>query len=359
MVDEQPSAAADLISGIIRGKVPRQVRLFAAQGLLPVSREELLSLQAILTADPDSELAEVAAKSLKDEDEETILAWLRVSPPDPLVLDLLVRVRDSEAVWSAVAANPNVSNETLRVLARNATSIVQDIIITNQVRLLSCLEILDDLRANPEVNQVVLRRVREFEEEFIQKVLAEEEEARLDSGRSIEEAIDSLRAIGAHIPNEDTLPYPLSDDPALADAIDRSGQGSAHAQLLKMSVHQRMIRALRGTREERAILINSRNRLVQRSVLSSPKLSDVEVERFASSRSVAAEVIKGIADNRRWLRLYPVVVALALNPKTPVYTATRIIPQLSPRDKIKVSRDRNINPVTRQLAQRLINTRRR
>ncbi len=360
MVDTQPTAAADLISGIIRGKVPRQVRLFAAQGLLPVSREDLLSLQTVLTADPDSELAEVAAQSLKSEDEETILAWLRASPPDPMVLDLLIRVRDSEAVWSAVAAHANVSNETLRVLARHATPIVQDIIITNHVRLFSCLEILDDLRANPEVNQVVLRRVREFEEEFIQKALAEEEEALLVSGRSIEEAIESLRAIGAHIPNEDSLPYVQSDeDPSLADAVKRAGAHSAHGRLLRMSVHQRIICALRGTREERAILINSRNRLVQRSVLASPKLSDLEVERFAASRSVAEEVIKAIADNRRWLRLYPVIVALAMNPKTPVYTATRIIPQLSPRDKMRVSRDRNINPVTRELAHRLMSTRQR
>jgi hypothetical protein len=359
MVDKPPTATADLISGIIRGQVPRQVRLFAAQGLLPVSREELLSLQTVLTADPDEELAEVAAASLRNEDEETILSWLKASPPDPMVLDVLIRIRDSEAVWSAVAAHPNVSNETLRVLARNATPIVQDIIITNHVRLFSCLEILDDLRANPEVNQVVLRRVREFEEEFIQKALAEEEEALLASGRSIEEAIESLHAIGAHIPNEDSMPYPQpEEDPSLAEAIKRAGQQSTHAKLLRMSVHQRIIRALRGSREERAILINSRNRLVQRSVLASPKLTDLEVERFASSRSVAEEVIKGIADNRRWLRLYPVIVALALNPKTPVYTATRIIPQLSPRDKMRVSRDRNINPVTRELAHRLMSTRR-
>ncbi len=357
MADNRAMAASDLIRGIVRGEVPRQVRLFAAQGLLPVSREDLLSLQTVLTSDPDTELAEVAASSLRGEDVETILTWLRGSPPDPLVLDHLIRVLDDEAVWAAVASHPNVSNETLRVLARNATHVVQDIIITNQMRLFSCLEILDDLRANPQAHQVILRRVREFEEEFIEKVLAEEEEALEAAGRSIEEAIDSLHAIGAHIPNEDTMPYPESEDPALVDAIKREGQQSAHFRLLKMSVHQRIICALRGTREERAILINSRNRLLQRSVLASPKLTDLEVERFAASRSVADEVIAGIAANRRWMRLYPIIVALVLNPKTPVYTAGKIIPLLSPRDKMKVSRDRNLNRATREMAQRLMSTR--
>lgn len=358
MSDARATSAESLISGIVKGEVPRQVRLFAAQGLLPVAREDLLSLQVILSADPDEELAEVAAKSIQGEDEETILAWLRHSPPNPLVLDLLIRVRDSEAIWSAVASHPNASDETLRVLARNASPLVQDIIITNQVRLLNCLEILDDLRANKQVNQVVLRRVREFEEEFIQKVLAEQEEALAASRQSIEEAIEALHSIGAHIPKEDSMPYPEADDPSLAEAIKHSAHQDAHARLLRMSVHQRIGRALRGTKEERAILINSRNRLVQRSVLASPKLTDLEIERYASSRSVAEEVIIQIADNRRWTRFYPVIIALALNPKTPVYTATKILPRLSQRDKVRVSRDRNINPVTRQLAARLLSTRR-
>jgi hypothetical protein len=155
------------------------------------------------------------------------------------------------------------------------------------------------------------------------------------------------------------MPYPDSEDPALADAINREGPRSTHARLLHMSVHERIVCALRGSKEERAILINSRNRLIQRSVLSSPKLTELEIEKFASSRSVAEEVITGIAANRRWVRLYPVVVALALNPKTPVYVASKILPQLSPRDKVRVSRDRNINPATRGMAQKLMSTRRR
>ena len=154
------------------------------------------------------------------------------------------------------------------------------------------------------------------------------------------------------------MPYPDDDDPALLDAIRRMGHQNAHARLLRMNVYERIRRAVRGTQEERAILINSRNRLIQRSVLSCPKLTDIEIERFAASRSVAEEVISMIADNRRWTRSYPIILALALNPKTPVYTANKLLPRLSQRDKVRVSRDRNINPVTRQMAARLVSTRR-
>ncbi len=356
MSDRKPVSGADLIAGIIKGQVPRQVRLFAAQGLLPVSREDLLSLQCILSSDPDKDLAKVAADSIRAEEDKTLLDWIRDHPPEALVLDQLIRIRESEAIWASVAAHGNVSDETLRVLAKNGPPVVQDIIITNQVRVLGCLEILDDLRENPQANQVVLRRVREFEEEFIQKVLAEQEAAAA-AGPSVEEAIKALHSIGAHIPKEIEMPYPLTEDQALEEAVKKS-QTETHARLLKMSVHERIVCALRGTREERAILINSRNRLIQRSVLACPKLSETEIEQFAASRSIATEVIKAIADNKRWLRNYPVIIALALNPKTPVYTAKSILPRLNHRDRVRVSRDRNLNPVTRQIAAKLVDTRR-
>jgi len=356
MSNEGFDSGAELIEGIINGRVPRQVRLFAAQGLLPVPREDLLSLQTLLSSDPDEELAAVAKGSLGSEYVQTILTWVRDHPPDPLVLDQLVRVRDDESVWAAVAAHQNVSDETLRVLAHHATPLVQDIIITNQVRILGCLDILEDLRENPEVTSVVMRRVREFEEEFILKALAEQE--ALDAiGPSVEDAINALNAIGAHIPKLDTMPYPSSEDPALADAV-RKSQESIHERILNMSVHERIICALRGSQEERAILINSRNRLIQRSVLASPKLNDNEIERFAASRSVAEEVIRLIGENHRWLRLYPVLIALAMNPKTPVYSAKKILPRLNHRDKLRVTRNRNLNPVTRKMAEKLTDTRR-
>ena len=68
MTEQKPVSGADLIAGIVKGQVPRQVRLFAAQGLLPISREELLGLQCVLSSDPNEELAKVAADSVRGEE---------------------------------------------------------------------------------------------------------------------------------------------------------------------------------------------------------------------------------------------------------------------------------------------------
>lgn len=145
------------------------------------------------------------------------------------------------------------------------------------------------------------------------------------------------------------MPYPSSDDPALADAVGRA-DGSAFGRLLKMSIKEKMLRGLKGSREERTILIHSRNRLVYRAVLASPKISELEIERIAASKSVAEDVIRIIAANPRWLRLYPVILALSLNPKTPIQTSLRLLSRLSRRDIARLTRDRNVNPVVRRKA---------
>jgi len=356
---EGPIQTVDqLIEGITKGMVPRQVRLFAAQGLLPVSREDLLRLQVILCADPDEELAGLAKASIEQEEESVLLQWLELTTLQPLELELLVRIRNEESIWVRVAQHPATSDETLRLLARNGSQLIQDIIMTNQVRILGCLDILEDLRENPQVSKVILRRVKEFEDEFIRKA-AEAAEALdgLEAGPSIEEALAGLKAIGAHLPSEEAMPVPEPKDAELARELEKKGQ-SATARLLTMTTPEKIIAALKGSREERSILVNSRNRLVVRAVLASPKLTDSEIEKFASSRSVSEDVIRFICQNPRWLRRYPVVLALVQNPKTPVRTGIHLLSRLNIRHLKNAARNRNIHPAVRQHADRLVKNRR-
>ncbi len=353
MADTGYATADQLLQGIMAGQVPRQVRLFAAQGLLPVSREELLRLQLILSADPDLELAQFAATSLAEIPTEVITRWLHEERDiSPIELDLLIRVREDETIWVGAARHANVSDQTLCVLAAHGSETIQDVIVTNQVRLLDCLEILDSLKVNLRVTQVVLRRVREFEEEFIAKVAAlaaDEVVTEGSGGPSIEQALDSLRAIGANIPNEAYLPYPTTADPQVEEQVKKQGM-STYGRILKMSVRDKVLCAIRGTREERGILINSRSRLVMRAVLSSPKLTDMEIEKFAASKAVSEEVIRAIAEHPKWVRQYPIVIALVQNPKSPIRKSLQLLSRLSSKDLNRVARDRNVNPVVRRQA---------
>jgi hypothetical protein len=340
-----------LLNGILEGQVPRQVRLFAAQGLLPIPREDLLRLQFLLSTDPDEELSEISTASIAEVTPEAIVEWVSSYELESMVLDLVIRLREEETVWIEVARHANTSDETLRVLAKNGPPVVQDIVMTNQVRIFGCLEILGDLRDNTRVTETVLRRVAEFEHEFIEKAIAAEESVASGETPTIEEALTSLRQIGAHIPELVRLPYQGSDDEGLRDELARSeSQQSTFARLVKMSIKEKVMCALKGDREERSILINSRNRLVARGVLGSPKLSDAEVEKFAGMRTVDTEVLRVIYRNSRWMRRYQVVWQLVSNPKTPVDLGIRLVNRLNVRDLKRLSDSRNINPVIRRTA---------
>ncbi len=346
-------SAEKLIDGILAGRVPRQVRLFAAQGLLPVSREDLFRLQLVLSTDPDPELAATAAASLGEVPVQVLVDWIRSQPIAPLELDLLARVREQQEIWMAVAQHRDVGEETFRMLATHGSPMVQDVIITNQVKVLNCLEVLEDLKANPQVSQVVLRRIREFEEEFIEKVIAEiegESESQEEEPRiSILGALEALRAIGAHIPKEAEFPLAQVGDHGIEEMVREASQSTLF-KLLKLSIKEKVLVAMRGNREERGILVNSRNRLVMRAVMASPKLTEGEIERFAGSKSVSDEVVRIIASNNKWIRHYPILLAVVQNPKAPIQKGIRLLSLLSFKDINRLSMDRNVNPIIRRQA---------
>jgi hypothetical protein len=199
----------------------------------------------------------------------------------------------------------------------------------------------------------VLRRVKEFEEEFIEKAIAGEIDDQDDAAPSIEEAMRALRAIGAHLPKSRAYPVPDGSDPGVEEGVARMG-GSAFGRILNMDVKQKVVCAMRGSREERAILVNSRNRLVVRAVMSSPKLNENEVEKYAASRSVSDEVIRIIAANPKWTRRYSLALILIQNPKNAVQSSLRLLPRLSMRDLQRVMKDRNVNPVVRRQAAKIV-----
>jgi len=355
--EPQASAVTDLIAGIRAGLVPRAVRLFAAQGLLPVSREDLIRVLVLLAAEGDAEIADAARATLGTFSLENLLAVMALADLEPLEIDLLARAVPSDALWERIVRHPHTSNETLRWLAATAPPSTLDAIVTNQTRLLSCLEILHDLRGNPRVTQDVLRRAHEFEDEFLKKAAlwaaagdAEPEPpVPAESALSIEDALAALKAIGMNVGAPASGPATLVEPesgapPELADAFQR---------LAQLNTYQRIMRALKGSREERLILVRDRNVLIVRAVMTSPKLTDGEVEQIAGMRSASDEALRLIATQRRWLRRYGTIRALAFNPKTPSGLALQLVRRLAPKDLGIMARDRNVPEVVRRVAREI------
>ena len=353
------SSVNELLVKIRQGMAPRALRLFAAQGLLPVSREELIRVNLILAADGDHEVAAAAQATLAGFTTENFMAVLQVKDADSLEIDLLARCRQDEALWQAIVRHPQSANETLRWLARLAPPVTQDVLITNQVRVLGCLELLEDLRANPQVTQEVLRRVREFEEEFLQKAIvwasAEGLSSEIPETPSIEQVLVELKAIGMRLPGGEVEIERLvvELEPGTPEEVR-----DATARLGLMNTAQRVLQALRGTREERLLLVRDRSPLVVRAVMLSPKLNEIDVERIAGMRATNEDALRIIASRPRWLRRYAVLHNLVFNPKTPPGIALQLVRRLSQRDLGMISRDRGVSEAVRRVAKDMADHRR-
>jgi hypothetical protein len=140
--------------------------------------------------------------------------------------------------------------------------------------------------------------------------------------------------------------------PEIADEED--DEKSAMQRLSEMSVPQKMSRATKGTREERSILIRDPNKLISVAVLSSPKLTDSEVESIAKMTSVSDEILRIISTNRNWMKSYVVVAALARNPKTPLAVSMNLLNRLTEKDLRTLSTNRNVPEVLRTTARRRV-----
>ena len=127
-------------------------------------------------------------------------------------------------------------------------------------------------------------------------------------------------------------------------------KGPALERIAAMTPAQRMALAMRGTREERAILIRDPNKIVAMAVLSSPRMTDAEVEGIAKMTNVSDEVLRIIGNTRAWVKSYGVVVSLTRNPKTPLAVSMNLLSRLNEKDVKMLSADRNIPDVLRLAA---------
>lgn len=147
----------------------------------------------------------------------------------------------------------------------------------------------------------------------------------------------------------------LSED-AATDPVDDPGleEGLTAAQLSAKPIPERLQLAMKGTRGQRAVLIHDPNKLIAAAVLSSPKLTESEIEAFARMANVTEEVLRIIGTNRSWTKNYGVVAALVRNPKTPPGVSLNLLARLNDRDLKMLSIDRNVPEALRLAARKYV-----
>jgi len=152
-------------------------------------------------------------------------------------------------------------------------------------------------------------------------------------------------------------PAPVAPTPAAAPRAAAAAKKpqvvvreNALQKINRLDVKGRIQLALKGNKEERSLLIRDGTKVVALAVLEAPKLSDGEVEKFASQKNVLESVLRQIPLKRRFMKNYKVVRNLVSNPRTPLDLGLGLMKHLLSADLKNISGNKEVSETVRKLA---------
>ncbi|HJQ24506.1 MAG TPA: hypothetical protein VKA60_11370 [Blastocatellia bacterium] len=369
----------------------------AARGLLPFSNEELLESLVALTCDEDPGVRNTAAASIDtlEPDSFAALAAEPNTPPDVLGF-LCLWPRAPREVVEAAIFNRATPDSALVILAgRTKDASIIEAISVKQQSLIRTPGIIEAILANPARSFEAERRASEVRQEFFEKefgaqLVADEQRVRQEAEANARAAEERRKQLLSVEDVDDLIRLGLIeegiDDSLIAEYESEFGpfderQPEAHEvfdispiveeihaaemtqittermpvfqQIALMSVKDRVLLAIKGTREARLILVRDPNRLVASAVMRNPRLTDNEVEYIASIKSVHEDVLRQIGMHRGWVKSYAVIHNLVRNPRSPIAISLGFLNRIQTRDLRALSLNKNIPDVIRQTANRV------
>ena len=299
------------------GRATREDKLAICSGAASLLPEDRIEFLTILAADSDEMIRERAAGILLTQPLANVLAALARSGGAPeMFAYCAAEFPRRPGVADALAKNPSCPIEVLRPVVRYlSVSAVQDL-----------FEDLDRLSTSPAlVAALVASSI----------VTAEQRNQLLELQREQPESREAfVEAVEAAEP-------------------DRAKRETLLQKLSRLHVVERVQLGIKGTREERMLLIRDPCKVVQRAVLQSPQLSDREVEGFAAMPSLGEETLRLIGGNRKYRKNYTIVRTLMTNPKTPLEISLHLLPSITPQDLKLLTSNKNIPDTLRTSALRL------
>jgi hypothetical protein len=392
------------VKAIVTGTAPRPAQLAAARGILPLPQSDLLEILVALTESADEEISSNARQTLASQKEDDLELNIRSGELAPRVLAYFADQENLSApVYEAILTNPRTPPEAVARFARTSRNgELLELIALNQQLLIQAPDIIEAIINNPFRTAEAERRAAETKREFFEKERGAQQianELRAQGKEAAAEFIEQAEfskdlkdfATGTNLSYEDALllaehievPDAETDDSWLAleyiediyeeteqqrqEIVDKilgefrledeneiSGERVAMVQrIMRMSMKDRIKLAMKGDREARNILVRDPNRVVAQAVIQNPKITEQEVEKIASMRTVPEDVLRQIFINRKWSRNYAIMHNLARNPRTPVSNAMNILTRLQLKDLDAIAKNRNVPEAVRKQAARL------
>lgn len=310
----------EVLEELRHGRAPRERKLAVCTTGAHLSSVDRAEILCVLSEDPDEMISTRAQEALLSVAPEVILeAVKRETAVRGLFAYAAKKIQRTPGLAEAMARNTHCPAEFLVTMVPYfSPAIVQHL-----------LEELDRITAHPPL--ALLLENSAFVTPEQKKVLADFRSTAIDEGH-------------------------LADAAAEAEP-DAGKRQTLLQQIGRMTVAQRVQFAMKGGSEARRTLIRDSNKVVQRAVLQSPRLTDQEVEAFASMANLTDEILRLIAGNRAFRKNYIVVRNLVNNPKTPLDVTLHMLPILNPMDLKKLGMNKNVPETLRTSALKLQRTR--
>ena len=312
----------EVLEDLRHGRAPRERKIAVCTGgahLAPVDRAEIL---AVLAGDADEMVATRAQDAILSLPPEAFIEAIKREQALPALFSYAAKhLADKPGICDALVHNKNCATEHLVHAVRHLSA----------PGIQTLMEELDRISQSPTLAAVLEHS----------PLLTPEQRNQLHE---------------LHGPG-----HPV-DEAALAEAVAAAEPDVARRQTLiqriaKMTVAERVQYAIKGGSDARRTLIRDPNKVVQRAVLASPRLTDQEVEAFASMSSLTDEILRLIAGNRNFRKNYVVVRNLITNPKTPLDVTLHMLPMLNAQDLKRLTMNKNIPETLRTTAFKLQRTR--
>ncbi len=353
-----------MIDQVRQSALPANLMRSAAKGALDVPPAEMLEILVLLTGNPV--FAEDARITLAGWDEVAcgrVLADMHTSPE--VLHYFLKRENRRPRLLPWLIENPAVPETALREIAHEQSREYVSMLLASR-RVKGVRDILHVLAANPVLTPVELEQVRAAlaalgevlaapsaeEEAELAKYLAEHAaEIAAEEGKAFELVGGAEEA--EHSATE-TQALGVAAAPAPAKEKEEERERISPLQkIMRLTVGERVQLAMKGNKEERFILVRDGSKVVSSAVLESPKLTDQEIETFASLKNVQESLLRGIAGKRKFMKNYSVIKNLVNNPRCPLDIQLTLVKNLLVHDLRALSMNKNVADTIRKLAMKL------
>ena len=313
--------STEVLEELRNGQASREEKLAVCTGGVKLSPPDLAEILSVLALDSD-ELVSTRAQ-------ESILAL-----PIENFVEALNRQQALEPLFEFAAKNLAAKPGVADALIKNKNCSAEHLVpLVQHLSALGIQALMDELE-----------RVSDSRE--LAEALEKSSSVTLEQKSQLNELLS------------DATPDMGSLMEALADAEpDDERRKTLLQQISTMTVSQRVKFAMKGGSEARRTLIRDTNKVVQRAVLQSPRLTDQEVEAFASMTNLTDEILRMIGKNRNFRKNYNVVRNLLNNGKAPLDISLNLLPMLNPPDLKKLGMNKNIPETLRATAVKLMRQR--